>query len=93
MNLLPVPIELERRPVVGGRGIDLLDFAFLVRDLDRSADELDLSSAKGFVFGHPVLEVLVEADHQLGGGAVGDLPEGREDRAGASVLKGAGESD
>src|SRR4051794_23537408 len=40
--LLPVAIDLERRPVIGSGGVDLLYLSFLILHLDRSADQLHL---------------------------------------------------
>ena len=48
---LPVAVHLERRPVVRRRGVDLDDLAVLVRDFDRSTDELHLRGSQGLVLG------------------------------------------
>src|ERR1700680_3613398 len=67
---LPVSLENESRPEVGGAPLEL-------------PPEQELSLAEGGSRGEPVVEHgMVEALHQLGGGAVANRPEARPPHAG-----------
>src|SRR6202049_3571589 len=77
---LPVSLENESRPEVGGAPLGL-------------PPEQELSLAEGGSRGEPVVEHgMVEALHQLGGGAVANRPEARQHLAGPGVEEATGEA-
>lgn len=74
---LTVCDQLKGGQVVGRRVV-----LWLTRYHDwASPNQLDLSCSKGLILGFAISQIAVEADHQLGGGAIFDGPQGGSDRA------------